>query len=86
MFWEGFEKQARMAGVKATNPLNHNGKMVGNRPSSMVSTVSAYKPAPLPTAAPHSASDISHASLPISDTIKPSAFKKKIRGVGETVI
>lgn len=90
MFWEGFTKQAssRMVGVKSIQPLSASGRMVGNKPSSMVSTVAAYKPSPLPTPDTHGASNISKPSLPNSATIntKVKQPKHKKEGVSESVI
>lgn len=89
MFWEGFEKKAsRMPGITSVKPLNSSGRLVGNKPSSMVSTVAAYKPSPLPTPDTHSANNISKPSLPNSATMstKITQPKNKKEGVGESVI
>ncbi len=52
MFWKGFQKRASMPGVKALQPMSAAGKMVGNKPQSMVATVGAFKPNALPTGKP----------------------------------
>lgn len=87
MFWDGFYKSAAL-GVKSVKPLSSSGRMVGNKPSSMVSTVAAYKPSPLPTPDTHSASNISKPSLSNSATMKTKTTqpRHKKEGVGETVI
>lgn len=57
-FINGFIKTAGIAsGVKSLRPLSSAGRMVGNKPSSMVTTTSAYKPTPIPTIKPSSATN-----------------------------
>lgn len=78
-FFNGFTKAA-MAGEKALQPLASNGKMVGNKPTSMVATVGAFKPTPIPTADPSSASHNLNTNLPPSDKITNNVKPKSTKG------
>lgn len=67
-FFSGFTKAAN-AGEKALQPLASNGKMVGNKPTSMVATAGAFKPSPIPTPDPVGPSHNLNTKLPDSDKI-----------------
>jgi hypothetical protein len=88
MFWEGFNKKAAVLGIKSLKPLSSSGRLVGNKPSSMVTTISAVKKNPLPTLAKHSPAQISGPKLSTSGTMNtvPKAKRKASMGVGETKI
>jgi hypothetical protein len=83
MFWDGFFKiAARMQiGTKALR----SGRLTGNKPTPMVSTVGYTKPNQLPTPKPHASNNISKPKLPDSGTMKQAPKpKNKGAGVGET--
>ena len=68
-FWDGFEKAATVGGVKSNKPS------LVNKPTAMVSTQAAFKPAPLPTAKPHAVSQSGKAILPATPVAKTTMPK-----------
>lgn len=74
-FFDGFLKAAGL-GEKSLQPLSSSGKMVGNKPTSMVTTVGAFKPSPIPTADPASPTHNLNTNLPQSDKINKNSKPK----------
>jgi hypothetical protein len=82
-FWKGFEKVAKV-GVKSLKPLSTAGRMVGNKPSTMVSTTSHFKPTAIPTAKPAAPKNNSNVKLPIQNELSTAKPKVKPSPTGPT--
>ena len=85
-FWSGFEKQA--AGLGQISGLGHfgsrsAGRVVGARPSTLMTTASAFKPNPIPAT---SMIPARHALSPKAPTGATSMTKQVAHGVSSTVI